>query len=118
MGIVELLKTLGVSDTDITRIVQFAQTQVVRSAIETKDTSATGGYNTAAVQEQLKALQDKGDLPPDSSILIQQKALDSVTPKLVAEMLKEIAQRILINSGIPQIQAGNTVNIESKINYK
>ena len=116
MGIVELLKTLGVSDTDITRIVQFAQTQVVRSAIETKDTSATGGYNTAAVQEQLKALQDKGDLPPDSSILIQQKALDSVTPKLVAEMLKEIAQRILINSGIPQIQAGNTVNIESKIN--
>ena len=114
MGIVELLKTLGVSDTDITRIVQFAQTQVVRSAIETKDTSAAGGYNTAAVQKQLQSLQDEGDLPPDSSILIQQKALDSVTNEL-AEMLTEMAKRILINSGIPPIQAGNIVNIESKI---
>ena len=115
MGIVELLKTLGVSDTDITRIVQFAQTQVVRSAIQTQDTPAAGGYNTAEVQKQLETLKDKGDLPSDSSILIQQKALDSVTNGLVAEMLTEMAQRILINSGIPPIQAGNIVNIESKI---
>ena len=115
MDTIELLKSLGVSDSDIANIISFVQTQVVKSAIKTKDSASSDSYNKNAAQQAIEQFQSAGELPADTSILIQEKALASVTPKLVAEMLTEMAQRILINSGVPPIQAGNLVNIESKI---